>query len=222
MADPGRGHGKVYDESHVCSPGGDGQLCREGGHPSPTTTITPCMHRPPRMACNTRPHTALRADSQAVSDKDIAINTPRATKTHLQKDTRPWRKALHGYKQPQKQTETQRQRYSYEDHPHSYKTCTPTHRTLTCSHTLPQAPLQSESQRRWHRSHTPSPYESQKHTETWIPIHTYVHTHTHPAAETQKQNTHCMYTYKEKVSSRHPLASQVMVPLATLATVRCP
>lgn len=46
QAEPGRGQGKVYDESHVCSPSGDGRLCREGHRPSSTTTITP-PHPPP-------------------------------------------------------------------------------------------------------------------------------------------------------------------------------
>lgn len=79
-AEPGRGQGKVYDESHVCSPSGDGRLCREGRRPSSSCTSPVC-----------RPPTELRTDSQTTSHEDITTNTPRATDTptkghkHLEK-----------------------------------------------------------------------------------------------------------------------------------------
>lgn len=82
------------------------------------------------------------SDSQTSSDKDFA------TKTHPQRDTSSWSKALQGQKQAQNQKESQRQKYSHVDQPSHTKACIlPPHGTLTCSHVLPKGPCRSEPQR---------------------------------------------------------------------------
>lgn len=124
QTEPGRGHGKVYDKSRVCSPGSDGRLCREGHCPSSTTTITQCTHRPPTVPKTHRPHAAeLSTDSQTSSAKDIARDTPRATKTHSQRDTSTWREAsIVVQKQPQKLGDKD---FHTETSPTQTQTCIP-------------------------------------------------------------------------------------------------
>lgn len=86
-AEPGRGQGKVYDESHVCSPSGDGRLCREGRRPSSSCTSPVCTDHP-RSCVQTLRQPPMRTSPQTHPEQQ----------THPQRDRNTQRRAGHSLK----------------------------------------------------------------------------------------------------------------------------
>lgn len=181
-AEPGRGHRKVYDESHVCSPRDDGRLCREGCCPSSTTTITLSTQGPPQRPATRRPH----AEPLHRLEKDITASTSRATK-HTPKRTRA---SPHGQKQPRKQANSEAE-LLVRTPPSLIHKQVHSHRTLTCSHT-------HSSHKQRHRHHSPPAPQCPRQGHR---AHSRMNTDTRQMQKHRKQYPHIQ---RESHPSSHP------------------